>query len=305
MLEDKIQEYLSYCENQKRLDKKTQKAYRIDLHQLEDRLSIQNMEDIRKTDLEAVFAGWHQTLKPKTVKRKVASVKAFFGWLKEQEYLRENPFDRMKVSFKEPKVLPKTIPDHTLEQLLQCVYNEYHGAHKAVRRHLLTEIAVLELLFATGIRISELCSLTPQDINLVEGEVLIHGKGKKERIIQIPDKDLRKLLADYGKDHEEEICCSGMFFVNRRGRPLADQSVRNMILKYCEKAGISQHITPHMFRHTFATSLVDSDVNIRCIQEILGHSSIQTTEIYTHVSAAKQRQILTEHHPRKKLHVTK
>lgn len=303
-LTNSIQTYLNYCNDQKRLDAKTQKAYRIDLRQLSETLNDIPPEQITVSTLEAVIANWHNTYKPKTVKRKMASVKAFFTWLSEKEYITENPFIKIHVKFREPKTLPRTIPGHDIKTFLTTMYQTYHDTKTPnKKKYILRDIAVIETLFAAGIRISELCKLTDTDVNLIEGTLLIHGKGRKERIIQVPDQVTLTLLKTYKGTWQTAIQKHHRFFVNNRERPLSDSSVRNIINHYQEKAGIPLHITPHMFRHTFATMLLESDVNLRCIQEILGHSSIQTTEIYTHVSAAKQRQILTDHHPRKQIDV--
>lgn len=170
------------------------------------------------------------------------------------------------------------------------------------RRNALRDAAVIELLFSTGMRISELCSLGMNDINLYDRTVLIYGKGAKERRIQIGNDDVINILEIYKKNFQDEIQQCMHFFATQTGNPLSDQSVRRMINKYASLAAIELHITPHMFRHTFATSLLEADVDIRYIQEMLGHSSINVTEIYTHVAMSKQRDILTTKHPRKTLY---
>ena len=157
----------------------------------------------------------------------------------------------------------------------------------------------MELLFATGMRISELCTLKNGDVDLENGIVLIYGKGSKERRIQIGNEEVIGVLKKYRNDFRVEIKSCGYFFVNQSGRVLSDQAVRRMINKYATLAAIELHITPHMFRHTFATALLEADVDIRYIQEMLGHSSINITEIYTHVTTSKQRDILATKHPRK------
>lgn len=166
------------------------------------------------------------------------------------------------------------------------------------RKNALRDTAVAELLFATGIRISELCSLKENDINLYDGTVLVFGKGSKERRIQIGNVEVLNILRKYKLEYSKEIHDCKHFFANQNGEKLSDQSVRRMINKYASHAAINLHITPHMFRHTFATSLLEADVDIRIIQEILGHSSISITEIYTHVAVSKQRAVLTTRHPR-------
>ena len=165
--------------------------------------------------------------------------------------------------------------------------------------HTLRDAAIIELLFMTGIRISELCSLSNNSINLHTGTILIYGKGDKERRLQITNANVLSILKKYKSNVPFCPDPYAPFFINQNGTPISDQSIRRMLRRYCNLANINLHITPHMFRHTFATSLLDADVDIRYIQEMLGHSSITTTEIYTHVSTAKQTDILTNKHPRK------
>ena len=147
-------------------------------------------------------------------------------------------------------------------------------------------------------RISELCSLKPADIDFENKSILIYGKGAKERIVQIGNPEVLSALLLYQTAFRADIEICGYFFVNRLGKKLSDQSVRFMINRYARLASIEQHLTPHMFRHSFATLLLEQDVDIRYIQRILGHSSISTTEIYTHVSNVKQKDILFNKHPR-------
>lgn len=303
-LQNQINSYLEYCQNQKRLDSKTLKAYRIDLKQFySDTLSLESKQ-ITPEFLEDYIASLHQTYKPKTVKRKIASIKAFFRYLEYKELIDKNPFNRIQIKFREPVILPKTIPLRIVETFLSTIYTQQSNAPTTYqRRNALRDAAVIELLFATGIRITELCSLKEFDINLYEKTVLIYGKGAKERKLQIGSEDVVTILQEYKNSFMSEIQTCNHFFVNQSGRPLSDQAVRRMINKYSSLAAIELHITPHMFRHTFATSLLEADVDIRYIQEMLGHSSINITEIYTHVAMSKQRDILTTKHPRKDFHI--
>ena len=241
----------------------------------------------------------HKRYKPKSVKRKIASLKAFFHYLEYTELLEQNPFDKLDVHFREAKLLPKTIPFYSIQKFLSVLYEQKNLAVSAYQfRCCLRDIAAIELLFATGMRISELCSLHPSDIDLENNTVLIYGKGAKERILQIGNPEVIVALKSYQDSFKEDISNCGYFFVNKQKHKLSDQSVRFMINRYANLAGIEQHITPHMFRHSFATLLLEQDVDIRYIQKMLGHSSISTTEIYTHVSSAKQKDILVNKHPR-------
>ena len=304
-LENWKETYLLYCKTQKELDLKTIKAYNIDLTQFVSfTSSFEN--PLSKETITSYLAMLHKQYQPKTTKRKIASIKAFFHYLEYEELLKTNPFSRISLSFREPKRLPKTIPANTIQLFLNTIYQTYEQTDTPYQKKaVLRDIAVIELLFATGMRISELCNLKRADIDMENLSVLIWGKGAKERILQIGNKDVVSALWAYMDAFEKEIICSGWLFVNRLGNRLSEQSVRVMINKYVDLAGISMHITPHMFRHSFATLLLEADVDIRYIQKMLGHSSITTTEIYTSVSMHKQKAILVEKHPRNGMEVNK
>lgn len=303
-LQENMKNYLEYCRTQKCLDEKTLKAYRIDLNQFSAQLSARNVSEITSNLLEHYIAGLHEQYRPKTAKRKTASIKALFHYLEYKDIIENNPFNKIQIRFREPVILPKTIPLHTVEIFLSTIYCQRKNAKTAYqKRNALRDAAVAELLFATGMRISELCTLKDSDVNLYDGTILIYGKGNKERRIQIGSDTVINILEEYRNDFSGEIHSCKHFFANQSGKVLSDQAVRRMINKYTSIASIEQHITPHMFRHTFATSLLEADVDIRFIQEMLGHSSINVTEIYTHVAVSKQRDILATRHPRKDFRV--
>lgn len=303
-LQKHVETYLEYCQTQKRLDTKTLRAYRIDITQFCEYIQPANILETTPEILENFFANLHQKYKPRTVRRKIASLKALFHYFEYKELIGQNPFNKIHVKFREPVLLPKTIPLYNVEKFLSTIYNQISDAKTAYqRRNALRDAAVIELLFATGMRISELCSLNTDDVNLYDKTILIYGKGSKERKVQIGNDDVIQILKKYKNSFEKEIQSCQYFFTNQSGRKLSEQSVRRMINKYTSLAAIDLHITPHMFRHTFATSLLEADVDIRYIQEILGHSSITVTEIYTHVAMAKQRDILTTKHPRKNFRI--
>ncbi|MCH5281004.1 MAG: tyrosine-type recombinase/integrase [Lachnospiraceae bacterium] len=298
-------DYIEYCECRKHLDPKTLKAYKIDLKQYNDFCSdLSDCFSRRTVDKFITFL--HKQYKPKTIKRKIASLKAFFHYMEYKELLDENPFTKLDIRFREAKLLPKTIPFHSIQTFLSTLYAQKELARSQYQLQCrIRDIAVIELLFATGIRISELCSLKPEDIDLENHTVLIYGKGAKERILQIGNPEVISALCLYQNTFQKEISDCGYFFVNRLHHKLSDQSVRYMINHYAELSGINLHITPHMFRHSFATLLLEQDVDIRYIQRMLGHSSISTTEIYTHVSNTKQKEILVHKHPRNLMEVNK
>lgn len=292
--------FLDYCRNRKALSNKTIKAYSVDLKQF----SQFTNQTYSKNEICDYISHLHNSFKPKTVRRKIATLKAFTHYLMIEEIIDINPFTKIETSFREPIVLPKTIPLNIIKDILSTAYSSLSQISSDYQRKTaVRDIAVLELLFATGARVSEICSLKPSDVNLSDHTVKFNGKGSKERIIQIENKSVQKAVNEYRKLFDKDIKSSDYFFVNRLHNRLSEQSVRTMINKYVESAKISIHITPHMFRHSFATLLLEEDVDIRYIQKLLGHSSITTTQIYTHVSMSKQKEILSSKHPRNKINL--
>lgn len=296
-----IQNYLRHCSLDKSLSKHTIKAYRIDLSQFS---TYKDNISVSKNDLTEYIQHLHQTYKPKTVKRKIATLKAFVHYLYYEEIIESNPFDKIDTSFKEPLRLPRTIPENIIQQLLTFSYENIATA--LTEHQKLTAIrnaAIIELLFATGARISEICALKVENIDFTSKTVRIFGKGAKERIIQIENNDVISILRRYMLLMSNYINPEGYFFLNNRRNRLSEQSVRTIITNLEKQISSPIHITPHMFRHSVATLLLEEDVDIRYIQRILGHSSINTTQIYTHVTSSKQREILRTKHPRNKIYI--
>jgi integrase/recombinase XerD len=300
-----IREYLAFCQANKKLSEKTIKAYSIDLKQFAKKSGT--IKEINKTYIYTFIAELHAIYKPKTVKRKLAAVKAFFRYLEYTEIIKINPFNKVQTKFKEPILLPKVIPINILTLILNEAYAETRKSNMSIyeKRVALRNIAVLETLFATGVRVSELCQITKNDIDFENKTVNIMGKGSKERIIYITNEEVIKALLDYKEAFSEKMQGCDYFFINKKGNRLSEQSVRFMIRGFEEKLNLSMHITPHMFRHSFATFLLEEEVDIRYIQRLLGHNSITTTQIYTHVSTDKQKSLLEQKHPRNKLIINK
>ena len=289
-------QYLIACENQKRLDPKTVKAYRIDLRQFHEYITVGKM-DFNRDAIKAYISHMNTRYQPRTVKRKIASIRAYSAWLEEEGHLPQNPFNNLRLKLQEPQILPKTLPLSMVERLLTEVHIGLEsGSVSETQWERLRDASVIELLFATGIRVSELCKLNTRDIDLNAGTLLIHGKGKKERIIQVTNAEVLSTVRRYKEACHPEW--GQAFFRSRRGGRLSEQSVRLILRKYAKKIGVSTRITPHMIRHTLATLLLESDVDIRYIQQLLGHASLITTQIYTHVAGAKQREIMIQKHPR-------
>lgn len=300
-IRQEVRPYLEYCRFRKELDEKTIKAYRIDLRQYFEFVDCDMPE---KRQIEAYITDLHKRWRQKTVKRKIASVKAFYRYLEDEELLSDNPFRKIRVKFKETQMLPRIIPRAEIERLLNSMYARLAGDGAGGGKYLVRDIAVVEVLFATGARVSEVCSIRADALELDAGLVRIMGKGGKERYIQIGEPAVRELLKRYYTENEAAIKASGYFFVNRLGGRYTEQSVRTMLKRYTRLAGIERNITPHMFRHSFATYLIEEGADISCVQQILGHSSIKTTQIYVHVAAAKQAELLKELHPRGRMRIS-
>lgn len=299
-LEDKLAAYLEYCEYRKELDRKTLKAYRIDLRQYFEYICV---DELDKEKIEEYVTHLHKSYKQKTVKRKIASIKAFYNYLEETEIIAESPFRKIKVKFKETVTLPRIIPREEIEKLLNHMYQCLNENDKASRKFMLRDVAVIEVFFATGARVYEISNIRDDSINLNTGLIRLMGKGGKERYVQISNTSILEVLKKYYDENEQSIKKSGYFFVNNRESRYTEQSIRLMLKKYTKQAGIERNITPHMFRHSFATYLIEEGVDVSCVQQILGHSSIKTTQIYIHIAAKKQAEILKELHPRNNMKI--
>ena len=299
-LPSQMQRFLNHCKIRKALNDKTIKAYKIDLRQFAQFTDNKFSKDVICQYIDML----HEKYKPKTIKRKIASVKAFTHYLIIEEVIEINPFNKIDISFKEPTMLPKTIPLNVINSILAHAYDSLSQVKTEYQKRCTTrDIAVLEILFATGARVSEICNLKLSSVDLINHTVKIFGKSSKERMIQIENPDVLNALQDYYTLFQEDIKSSGFFFVNKLHTRLTEQSVREIICKYTAMTEYDIHVTPHMFRHSFATLLLEEDVDIRYIQKLLGHSSITTTQIYTYVAMSKQKEILSTKHPRNRIKV--
>lgn len=302
-LQKKVKKFLDDCRYMKGLSDKTLRAYTIDLNQFSDFCLEKSWCD--KETIEEYIKELYIKYKSKTAKRKIACLKAFFHYLEIKDLILSSPFHKISIKRREPIVLPKVIPVQILSQMMKTVYEKHIEPNhsESYYKYTVRDIAVIELLFATGIRVYELCNLKMSDVDLKGKFIKVYGKGSRERYIQLTNKDVIFALKQYQKEYSVEIRATGYYFINNRGNKISEQSVRFMVNKYAKFVDPDLHITPHMFRHTVATLLLEEDVDIRYIQEFLGHSSITTTQIYTHVSLNAQKKIFTKKHPRNKLKV--
>ena len=309
-----VNEFLSYCSKGKRLARRTVEAYGYDLksflHYTEQKsgkkADLIYIEEVSRDLIKAYIYEQNDICKTKTVKRRIACLRSFYSYLEEEESIEENPFDKLKIRIKEAVTLPECLELNEVKQILIAAYDYRNHISLSISEELTEflharDIAILEILFATGLRVHELCSLTFQNFDLNQQAIRVVGKGQKERLLYIGSGDVMKAVRRYLACAENLRFKSEYIFLNRWGAPLSCQSVRYMVNKYANLAGIQRKVTPHTFRHTFASLLLEEGVDIKYIQEFLGHSSISTTQIYLHTSEKKKREIFAGMHPRRKL----
>ena len=308
-MQSAIQNFIFHCEFEKGLSKATLKAYDIDLKQFYTFIAREygslKINEINKYHIKG-YVQSVSTKKKKTTKRKIATLKAMFNFLEFEEEIEINPFRKVRINIKEPKNLPVVLSLNEIESILKLAYkklNEINKVDSFYYKQTLRDVAIIELLFATGVRVSELCNLKIKNICKEYSHIIVNGKGNKQRIIGISNIQTRQVLRKYNQQFQGQINEIGYFFINRIGKKISEQSVRFSLKKYCSELNLTKKVTPHVFRHSFATLLLEEDVDIRYIQNLLGHSSINVTQIYTHVSSKKQKDIILNKHPRKHINI--
>jgi integrase/recombinase XerD len=308
-IEEAIVDFKFHCQYEKSLSEKTLKAYNTDISQFVNFLDKYNYSKMLISVDKSILKEFIKSIsnkRPKTIKRKLATLKALFNYLEFEDHIITNPFRKMRIKIKEQKVLPIVLSYSEVLKIFKHIYkikNSLKDKGKYSYTAILRDIAVMELLFSTGIRVNELCQLKLSSVGKGYEYILVNGKGSKERIIQIGNKGTKIALREYNSLVSNIRKGTSFFFINRLNNPLSSQSIRLMIRNHVSQTAIQKKVTPHTFRHTFATLLLEEGVDIKYIQHLLGHSSIMTTQIYTHVNTNKQKRILQTKHPRRKFDV--
>jgi integrase/recombinase XerD len=299
-----IDSFLQHLVVEKGFSRNTWEAYRNDLNQfwefLQNRLNgaangdslwpLVSLDDLNEyvTNLRGA-KGYRDT----TTARKVAAIKSFFGFLSENGIIAEDPTEALGTP-RVGRTLPKCLSEEEVNRLLAVAYRENTNEGRR-------DATIMELLYATGLRVGELVSLNVSDIDFQEAYIRCWGKGAKERIVYLYPKalaELRRYLAEVRTVMIGANKGESALFVNHRGERLTRQWVWTILKTYREKAGIKQLITPHTLRHSFATHLLQNGASLRHVQELLGHSSISTTQIYTHLTGNYLHQEYEKSHPR-------
>ncbi|MBD1380034.1 tyrosine recombinase XerC [Metabacillus arenae] len=255
---------------------------------------IGELRDITYQDIRLYLTKLHQKEFARTyISRKISSLRSYFKFLLREKYLQENPFSLVSLPKKEQR-----IPNFFYEDDLNELFSLSDLSTPLGQR----DQALLELLYATGIRVSECCDIRLQDLDMYLDTVLVNGKGKKQRYVPFGSfaheklklylEDGRITLLNKQNNHHD------MLFVNHRGGPLTTRGVRHVLNELIKKTSKTLHIHPHMFRHTFATHLLNGGADLRSVQELLGHAHLSSTQVYTHVSKEHLRKSYLSHHPR-------
>lgn len=297
-----IDNFIRKTQSTKNLSRKTILAYKSDIS---DYLHFLN-DSVSETDIDDIYSYINhlsqRELKDTTIKRKIISLKLFYSYLYNENIISENPFFGIKFSFRQEKRLPKTLSVKEVSHLLSTLYNCKNIAQTDFSVFETTrDLCLIDLLISTGIRIGEAANITLSDIIMQERTILIHGKGRKQRLLYLSSQETWNNLKEWLRLRKKFSPSSDYLFLNRILEPITIYSIENIFKKYKKLSGINPNSTPHYLRHTFATNLLVNGADLRSVQEILGHASISTTEIYTEVTIKRKKQVLTKYNYRNKI----
>jgi integrase/recombinase XerD len=290
-----VDEFLDYLIIEKGLSENTREAYNSDLIKFITYLEkngIKDISDVKRDQItDYLMSEKEKGISPNSLSRNLVSIRMFFRFLVSNNYIEED-ITSVLDSPRLWKVLPNVLSEEEVERLLK--------APNTRTKFGLRDKAILELMYAAGLRVSELVSLNTSDINIEMGFLRCTGKGKKERIVPLGknaifalNNYLKKTRAGFIKD-----LLVGSVFVTQRGKSFTRQGIWKLIKFYARSAGLKKDITPHTLRHSFATHLLSNGADLRVVQEMLGHSDITTTQVYTHVDKGRLKSIHKKFHPR-------
>ncbi len=286
-MKDHIDKFLKYLEIERAASSHTLRAYRKDLEEFSKFVNIKpedvELADVRGFIAEQIKSGLNKT----SVSRRLASIRSFFKFLYREGYKRTNPA-KLVSKPKLPKLLPRFL---SVDDAFALVESPAGTGFLPAR-----DRAILELLYSSGLRVSEISSLNIDDINTKEGFLKVKGKGRKERMVPVGSKAI-DAIKSYMVERIALKSKDRFLFLNRTGKGLSDRGVRRLVVKYARMTGISGKIGPHALRHTFATHLLQGGADLRVIQELLGHSSLSTTQKYTHLDVTHLIDVYDKAHP--------
>ena len=291
-----LEEYKQYLIVEKGLSKNTVSAYDRDLKKffkyINEKFEIDQVEKIDKEHIRLYLKELGKIQSTNSVSRKIVSLRMFYLFLVREKIVPNNLMSSFTLPKKDKK-LPTVLSKSEMAELLNSI--EVVDAISSRNR------CLVELLYATGMRVSELLNLRMSDLNIKMGFVKVIGKGDKERLVPI-SKYVGKLLTQYINEYRDELNLKNdsLLFFNQHGNPLSRQEFYHILKTIINTTTVNKNISPHTFRHTFATHLLENGADLRSIQELLGHSDISTTQIYTHVSKEREKEEYLSSHPRSK-----
>lgn len=296
-----IGEFINLLSIERNLSAKTLKAYSSDLKCM---LTWMTLKKQTALDCDSVYDYFSyiqnaDELTACTIRRKYISIKQYLDFLNRDGYSSERFLKFSSRRYQLPKRLPKTLSLDEIQSLISSTTTEYHQSNSDYRRRLsLRNMCIIELLFCLGLRIGEISALNIRDYSVADGSILIHGKGNKERILFLSSPTVAQKLNLWLTVRTSFYSDEEALFINKYGQRLSIYGVENVFYKYQEKAHINPAATPHFLRHSFATQLLNNGASIRDVQELLGHNSIVTTQIYTEVSIARKKEVLMKYNGR-------
>ena len=300
-LEQATRDFLQHCAEERKYSRHTVKAYRLDLRSFgtflqqantapaPNELTCERLRDYARSRTHA---------KPRTIRRNVACVKSFLRFLHAEGRITTDLAAGWRSGVKLGRPLPRTISHPAVQSIFVTVYRAPASRKRREVVRAARDRALIEILFCGGLRVSEVSDLLLTSVDLGGDLIRVNGKGSRERIVPVVSAQLRQALRRWLEIRQQQHSEVPLLFVNRAGRRLSDQSIRNIVKQTAVTSGAGK-VTPHMFRHTLATQLLEQGVDLRHIQRLLGHSSITTTTIYAQVSDRSQRESLLSRHPRR------
>jgi len=300
-LNNLINEFINIAQSTKNLSTKTTTAYKSDLYDFASYVDNKAIDE--KLTLNYIQAlSQKRKLKDSTINRKLIVLKMFFQFLQSHNYIECNYFFAHKFKFKQERKLPKTISVKETEKLLSYSTNLTITAKSDFEKwKSFRNLALIDILISTGIRIAEASDIMLEDIIPSEHTILIHGKGRKQRLIYISCSQTWQNLNLWIKYRNKRLTTANNLFVNRYGKQISIHGIEYIYNSLKTGAKININSTPHYLRHTFATNLLANGADLRSVQEILGHSSVSTTEIYTEVTTKRKMQVLNKYNYRNKI----
>lgn len=293
--------FLSELTAQRNLSTKTISAYRYDLNQLFTWLFQKNLHDFNQTNINLFFEYLQKEkhLSPASIQRKYISIHQFCDYLLHFQYANETFFRFTSRRFQLPKLLPRILSNNEIRKLILATETEYHQSSSIFHKQIcIRDMCIIELLFCLGLRISEISLLELNDLDFTTNCVLIHGKRGHERMLYIPSTTVLDKLQCWLNVRTSFKPQSSYVFVNKYGKQLSIYGIENIFSKYRNLACINPKSTPHYLRHSFATQLLNNGASIRDVQELLGHSSVATTQIYTEVTSERKKEVMLKFNQR-------